>query len=102
MDNLIHKLNKVFDNRIRLGIMSILVVNDWVEFKELKSLLNLTDGNLASHISNLEKEKYIEYKKEFIGKKPRTSYKATHQGKKAFEEHLLVLESFIKNNSSST
>ena len=57
MNNLIHKLNKVFDNRIRLGIMSILVVNEWVPFKELKNILELTDGNLASHISNLEKEK---------------------------------------------
>lgn len=99
MSKLIHQFNKVFDNRIRLGIMSILVVNEWVEFKELKSLLDLTDGNLASHISNLEKEKYVEFKKEFVGKKPRTSYKATKQGKKAFEEHLLVLESFIKNNN---
>ncbi len=101
MDNLIHKLNKVFDNRIRLGIMSILVVNEWVPFKELKDLLDLTDGNLASHISNLEKENYIDFKKEFVGKKPRTSYKATANGKKAFEEHLAILESFIKKNTSS-
>lgn len=102
MDNFIHKLNKVFDNRIRLGIMSILVVNDWVSFKELKSLLELTDGNLASHISNLEKEKYVEFKKEFVGKKPLTSYKATQQGKKALEDHLSILESFIKKNNSSS
>ncbi len=101
MNNLIHKLNKVFDNRIRLGIMSILVVNEWVPFKELKNILELTDGNLASHISNLEKEKYVEFKKEFVGKKPKTSYKATVQGKQAFEDHLAILESFIKKNSSS-
>ena len=101
MNNFIHKLNKVFDNRIRLGIMSILVVNDWVEFKELKNLLDLTDGNLASHITNLEKESYIEFKKEFVGKRPKTSYKATSQGKQAFEDHLAVLESFIKNNTEN-
>ncbi len=100
MDNLINKFNKVFDNRIRLGIMSVLVVNDWVPFKELKTLLDLTDGNLASHINTLEKENYIEFKKEFVGKKPKTSYKATVQGKKAFEEHLAILESFIKKNTA--
>ena len=56
MKDIITHLNKAFDNRIRLGIMSVLVVNEWVEFNTLKELLELTDGNLASHISALEKE----------------------------------------------
>ena len=66
---IIDQLNKDFESRVRLGIMSILVVNDWVDFSEMKTLLNLTDGNLASHSNALEKANYIEVKKEFIGKK---------------------------------
>lgn len=96
--NIIQQLNKVFDHRIRLGIMSILVVNEWVEFKELKNLLELTDGNLASHISALEKENCIEFKKEFVGKRPKTSYKSTQNGKILFEQHLSALEAIIKGN----
>ena len=83
------------DNRIRLGIMSVLVVNEWVEFKHLKELLELTDGNLASHIKALEKEQYIDVQKKFVGRKPQTTYKATDAGKKAFEEHLNALEALI-------
>ena len=83
------------DNRIRLGIMSILVVNEWVEFKYLKEMLELTDGNLASHIKALEKEEYIDIKKKFVGKKPQTTYQVTEEGRKAFERHLSALESLI-------
>ena len=96
MKNIIQDLNKVFDNRIRLGIMSVLMVNEWVEFKELKQLLELTDGNLASHITALEKAECVEYKKEFVGKRPKTSYKVTKLGRKLFEKHLNALESLIK------
>ncbi len=83
------------DNRIRLGIMSILVVNDWVEFKSLKELLELTDGNLASHIKALEKEDYIVVQKKFVGKKPQTTYQVTEKGKNAFKMHLAALEKLI-------
>lgn len=83
------------DNRIRLGIMSVLVVNEWVEFKSLKELLELTDGNLASHIKALEKEDYILIQKQFVGKKPQTTYQVTEKGKKAFEMHLSALEKLI-------
>ncbi len=83
------------DNRIRLGIMSVLVVNDWVEFKSLKTLLELTDGNLASHIKALEKEAYILVQKQFVGKKPQTTYQVTSKGKTAFEMHLSALEKLI-------
>jgi DNA-binding MarR family transcriptional regulator len=95
MSHDISKLNKAFDSRIRLGIMSLLVVNDHVEFSTLKEMLNLTDGNLASHIGSLEKLKYIEVTKQFIGKKPNTSYKTTEAGKKAFNKHLDALEEII-------
>lgn len=96
MKNYIHNLNKAFENRIRLGIMSILMVNDRVEFSTLKEMLDITDGNLASHITALEKLEYIEVQKQFIGKKPNTTYKATRIGKKAFNEHLDALENLLK------
>lgn len=94
---IIDKLNKDFESRVRLGIMSILMVNDWVDFTEMKTLLNITDGNLASHSSALEKSQYIEVKKEFVGKKPKTSYQVTPLGRAAFKEHLSYLEKLMKS-----
>jgi len=94
---IIDKLNKDFESRVRLGIMSILMVNDWVDFTEMKSLLDITDGNLASHSSALEKGEYIEVKKEFVGKKPKTSYRVTNKGRVAFEDHLKSLEKLLKS-----
>ncbi|MFL5728334.1 MAG: winged helix-turn-helix domain-containing protein [Cytophagaceae bacterium] len=97
MKNPITNINKAFENRIRLGVMSILMVNDWIDFNTLKETLGVTDGNLASHITALEKSKYIDVRKSFIGKKPNTSYSASKEGKKAFKEHLDALEALIKN-----
>jgi len=94
---IIDKLNKDFESRVRLGIMSILMVNEWVDFTEMKNLLNITDGNLASHSSALEKSEYIEVKKEFVGKKPKTSYQVTPRGRAAFREHLSYLEKLMKS-----
>ncbi len=96
MKNYIQYLNKAFENRIRLGIMSILMVNDKVEFSTLKEMLDITDGNLASHISALEKLEYVQVQKQFIGKKPNTTYAVTRSGKKAFNEHLDALEKLLK------
>jgi DNA-binding PadR family transcriptional regulator len=76
--------------------MSILVVNDHVEFSYLKEILNLTDGNLASHINALEKQHYVEVTKQFIGKKPNTTYRITENGRLAFNHHLDALEQIIK------
>lgn len=95
-DSIIEGLNKLFDSRIRLGLMSILVVNDWVDFKTIKELLDVTDGNLASHINSLEKNEYIEIKKEFVGRKPRTSYRATIKGNLSFKAHIDAIEKLIK------
>lgn len=92
----VNQLNKIFDNQKRLGIMSILMVNDWVEFKLIKELLGLSDGNLASHIKALEKATFIEIKKEFVGKKPQTSYRVSDLGRKAFHDHLNILEALIR------
>lgn len=99
MKNYIEDLNKAFESRIRLGIMSILMVNSWVDFGTMKEMLNITDGNLASHITALEKMNYVEVKKQFVGKKPNTSYGITKQGKKAFGEHLDALENLLKKRS---
>lgn len=99
MKNYIEDLNKAFESRMRLGIMSILMVNDFVDFSVLKEQLHITDGNLASHLNALEKLKYIAVKKQFIGKKPNTSYTTTNAGKKAFSEHLDALERLINLSS---
>ncbi|CAG5085006.1 winged helix-turn-helix domain-containing protein [Parvicella tangerina] len=91
-----NQLNKAFESRVRLGIMSVLLVNDWVNYKEMKDTLGLTDGNLASHVASLEKLNYIEVKKEFVGKKPQTSYSATKLGKAEFQKHIDGLERLLK------
>lgn len=96
---MIEGLNKIFESRVRLGIMSVLMVNDWIDFNTLKDLLKVTDGNLASHIAGLEKQEYIEVRKEFVGKKPKTSFGATILGKQAFKKHLNALENLLKNNT---
>lgn len=93
----IHTLNKLFDNRIRLGIMSALLVNEDVNFKFLKELLDVTDGNLASHLKPLEESKYLRVEKGFLGRKTNTTYKITKAGETAFKQHLTALETMIKN-----
>ena len=97
----IDQLNKAFENRVRLGIMSVLVVNDEMDFKVMKEMLGLTDGNLASHVAALEKLEFIRVKKQFVGKKPQTSYSATKKGIKAFSEHLDALEKLIQSRTAS-
>jgi DNA-binding HxlR family transcriptional regulator len=88
-------LNKLFENRVRLGIMSILIVNDSFDFNNLKELLDVTDGNLASHLKTLEENKMIKVNKQFIGRKPNTSYSITETGIKLFRIHLKALEDII-------
>ncbi len=96
MKNRIENLNKAFESRVRLGIMSVLMVADQVDFVTLKEQLQVTDGNIASHITALEKLTYIKVEKKFIGKKPNTTYSVTTQGKKAFREHINALEKLIR------
>ncbi|MDH4472998.1 MAG: transcriptional regulator [Fluviicola sp.] len=98
MKHVISHINKAFDHRIRLGIMSVLMVNEWIEFTTMKELLEVTDGNLASHVKALEQEEFIVVTKQFIGKKPNTRYAATAAGKLAFEQHLNALEQLIKQS----
>ena len=96
MENLFQQLDKAFENKIRLGVMSALMVNSHVSFNDLKELLNVTDGNLASHLKYLEKENYVSVKKSFIERKPNTIYQITDAGKMAFEKHLNILEQILK------
>ena len=96
MSNPIEKLNKTFDSRVRLGIMSTLMVNDEINFNDLKQLINVTDGNLASHVKALEETGYIKVNKGFIGRKTNTTYTITKLGEKSFQQHLAALEKIIK------
>lgn len=93
--SLIGNINKAFDHRIRLGIMSILMVNEYADFKTLKELLEVTDGNLASHLKALEKVDYINIEKSFIDRKPNTKYSTTPLGKNEFKNHIKALERII-------
>lgn len=99
MNSIILHLHKAFESRVRLGIMSALMVHDTMDFNTLKHTLDLTDGNLASHIAALENERYVRVTKEFVGKKPLTTYALTSRGRKAFTEHLDALEKIIKQTS---
>jgi DNA-binding HxlR family transcriptional regulator len=91
----IQKLNKMFENRVRLGIMSVLMINDSYDFNSLKETLGVTDGNLASHLKALEEHGLIAVNKQFLGRKPNTTYSITENGKRLFREHLKALEDII-------
>lgn len=96
VNNPISGLNKIFDNRIRLGVMSILSVNEEVNFNDLKQMLEVTDGNLATHLQNLEENGFIKVHKGFVGRKTMTTYAVTKAGEKAFKDHIEALEKMIK------
>ncbi|HRO42052.1 MAG TPA: transcriptional regulator [Flavipsychrobacter sp.] len=95
----IEQLNKIFDSRLRIGIMSALMVNDNLNFNDLKALINATDGNLATHLKTLEDNKYVKVHKGFVGRKTNTTYSITTSGEKAFRLHLDALEEIIKTLS---
>lgn len=98
MRSIIEGLNKQFENRVRLGIMSALMVNDVLDFNALKELLGVTDGNLASHLKALEKNELIIVSKQFIGKKPNTTYGASELGRLSFKKHLSALEKLLNTD----
>lgn len=95
MKGLISDLNKIFDSRMRLGIMSILSVNDSADFTTMKQLMDVTDGNLATHLKALESAGYISSTKQFIGRKPNTSYSITPLGRTEFKAHIDALEQLL-------
>ena len=94
--NPIQGLNKLFESRIRLGVMSALLVNEEISFNDLKQMLEVTDGNLATHLVTLEENGFIKVHKGFIGRKTNTTYSITKSGEKAFNEHLAALEKMIR------
>jgi DNA-binding HxlR family transcriptional regulator len=93
----ISNLNKLFESRVRLGIMSVLFVNSPYDFNDLKEALGVTDGNLASHLKALEENNVIQVNKQFIGRKPNTSYSITENGITLFQNHIKALEELISN-----
>ncbi|GAF04347.1 winged helix-turn-helix domain-containing protein [Saccharicrinis fermentans] len=96
MKHIVNQLNKAFESRIRLGIMSILMVNQRVSYNRLKELLGVTDGNLASHLKALEKLDYINIEKSFVNRKPHTTYDVSNSGRKAFKNHIDALENLLR------
>ncbi len=98
MRNLFQQLNKAFENKVRLGIMSVISANGKASFNELKEFLDVTDGNLASHMKKLEELNYIEVFKSFSKRKPVTTYRISEKGIIAFKEHLDALEKIVKQN----
>ncbi|PSR55532.1 transcriptional regulator [Adhaeribacter arboris] len=98
MKKYLENINKAFESKARLGIMSVLMVEDKVDFNTLKETLQLTDGNLASHLRALEEAEYLRVEKQFVGRKPNTTYHATEAGREAFKSHLDALEQLILNN----
>ncbi|MGV3557524.1 winged helix-turn-helix domain-containing protein [Larkinella arboricola] len=100
MKDYLKHINKDFESRARLGIMSVLLVADYADFSFLKETLQLSDGNLASHLRSLEDAGYVQVEKQFIGRKPNTRYQVTAQGTAAFRNHMDALERLIVNNKS--
>lgn len=96
MKKIINGLYKAFESRVRLGVMSILAVNETLDFNALKEYLDVTDGNLASHLKGLEKEAFIGVEKSYVGRKPNTRYFITIEGRQAFDDHIKALEKLIK------
>jgi DNA-binding MarR family transcriptional regulator len=94
--NPFENLDRMLEHRVRLQIMSVLVTDDIYDFNGLKEMLHVTDGNLATHLKALEKEKYIMINKSFIDRKPNTKYKITDKGRQAFKKHLDALEQVVK------
>jgi DNA-binding MarR family transcriptional regulator len=94
--HLLKDLNKAFENKVRLGIMSALIVNDYIDFNNLKELLDVTDGNLASHLKLLDKKGYVTINKEFLNRKPNTKYSVTPEGKDAFIKHIRAIEKLVQ------
>lgn len=90
------KLDRLIHERLRLGILSALSVNESLTFNELKKLLDTTDGNLSVHARKLEEAGYIGCAKSFEGRMPRTDYRLTASGKRALERYLDHMEALIR------
>jgi len=89
-------LDRIIHERLRLGIVGALAVNETLTFKELKKILGTTDGNLSVHSRKLEEAGYVDCEKKFEGRLPRTEYRLTSKGRAAFENYLTHMESLIR------
>lgn len=96
MKNPFENLDRILEHRVRLQIMSVLMANDSYDFNSLKEIIGITDGNMASHMKALEKEKYIAVSKSFVDRKPNTKYRITERGRNVFKRHLDALEELVK------
>lgn len=96
MKNPFENLDRILEHRVRLQIMSALMANDSYDFNSLKEIIGITDGNMASHMKALEKEKYIAVSKSFVDRKPNTKYRVTERGRNVFKKHLDALEELVK------
>jgi DNA-binding MarR family transcriptional regulator len=92
----------VIHERVRLGIISALAVNDTLTFNDLKGLLEITDGNLSVHARKLEDAGYLRCTKSFVGRQPRTEFKLTAAGRRALENYLEQMESVIRSTRSAS
>lgn len=90
------ELDALIHERVRLGIVSALAVNEEMSFNDLKQLLEITDGNLSVHARKLENAGYVKCTKSFVGRQPRTEYRLTAGGRKALEAYLAQMESVIR------
>ena len=95
MKEILKKLNKAFENKVRLGLMSVLMVNEFKDFTSMKELLDVTDGNLSSHVKALEKNGYLKIDKMFVDRKPKTTYSITEEGREAFKKHIEAIEKLL-------
>ena len=93
-------LDPLFHDRARFGIMVVLLKNGEVDFNTLKRELGLTDGNLATHLRKLEEAGVVQYRKTFVGRRPRTYYSLTPEGRERFVEYLERLEEILKSLGS--
>ncbi|NMC42255.1 MAG: transcriptional regulator [Bacteroidales bacterium] len=100
MKELLSNINKAFESRVRLGIMSVLIVNNQADFRTLRNTLEVTDGNLATHLRALEEAGYITSEKRFLNKKPNTVYRITTEGSESFRNHINALEELIRHKKS--
>lgn len=96
VESALPNLDRIIHERMRLGIVSALAVSDSLTFNELKKLLQTTDGNLSVHARRLEDAEYVECSKSFEGRMPKTEYRLTAAGRKAFERYLNHMEALIQ------
>jgi DNA-binding HxlR family transcriptional regulator len=95
VESALPNLDRIIHERMRLGIVSALAVNESMTFNELKKLLQTTDGNLSVHARRLEEAKYVECTKSFEGRMPKTEYRLTAAGRSAFERYLNHMEALV-------